>query len=354
MVWKPFLALPNYLGGKRRLCPVIFREIGKIYPPKSWPDLTLLDPCAGACSISLFAKAQGMRVVSGDIAERSYIVQVSIIANDGHQTLTDHDLGLLFQERQNHPHFVAENFVPAHFPARFADFLDLALANIADHPSETKQALLRLCLFKMMKAPRIQFSDTTISRATEQDRLEDLSGHKAKMAERWYLSHPGIGLHRVAKLINEAIFGNGHDNLAYLSDARDLVKQWASRSDILYLDPPYPGVTGYETYHVLDSVLAGYIVPRKRSPWSTSQFSLQLLSLLDVAQEIPLWVISYGSVGVDLGQLLDLIRAYRPARAVIIDYPHLQAIARREVAEANKEYLIIAERRTEGIGTHHL
>ena len=342
MTWQPFLALPNYLGGKRRLCPIIFREIATIYPAHTWPALTLLDPCAGACSVSLYAKAQGMRVIAGDNAQRSYIVQQAVIANDD-QTLTDQDLGGLFQERNSYPHFVTENFVPDHFPANFAAFLDLALAHIADYP-EVKQALLRLCLFKLMKAPRIQFSDTTISRAADQDRLEDLAGHKAKMAERWYLTPPPVSLRRVARQVNRAIFGNGHENLAHLEDAATLTEQWAHEVDILYLDPLYPGVTGYETYRVLDSVFAGQSVPYQRSPWSTAMFSLQLLDLLGKAQAIPLWVISYGSVGTTLAEVLAPVEAYRPTQVISIESPHLQAIARPEVAEANREYIILARR----------
>ena len=343
MTWRPFFALPNYLGGKRRLCPRIFTEIARIYPPRTWLTLTLVDAFAGACSVSLYAKAQGMRVIAGDIAERSHIVQQALIANST-KRLDDHDLGLLFQEHNGYDQFVTMHLVPAHFPSDFADFLDLALANIADHPSAVKQAMLKLVLFKMMKAPRIQFSDTTISRAVELDAIESLAGHKAKMAERWYLTAPEISVKRLSRLINAAIFANGHQNPAHCIDAQDLVEQYASQADILYVDPPYPGVTGYETYRVLDSVFAGRIVRPKRSAWSTPQFTLQLLNLLDVAGDIPLWMISYGSVGVTLDQLLDLIEAYRPAEARTIAYPHLQAIARPEVAQANREYLIVARK----------
>jgi hypothetical protein len=346
MSWAPFLALPNYLGGKRRLAPVIFREIARIYPERQWPGLTLLDPCAGACSISLYAKAQGMRVIAGDIAERSLIVQQAVIANDA-EHLDDHDLGLLFEKRNGCDRFVATHFVPAHFPSEFADFLDLALANIADHPSPTRQALLRLVLFKMMKAPRIQFSDTTISRAVERDTIEHLAGHKARMADRWYLTPPAIIVKRLARVINNAIFANGHQNLAHLCDAQDLVEEYADQVDILYLDPPYPGVTGYETYHVLDCVFAGRLLHTKRSLWSTPQFTLQLLNLLEAADPIPLWVLSYGSVGVTLRQILDLVELYRPARAITVAYPHLQAIARPEVADANREYIIVARKEPE-------
>ena len=344
MTWRPFLALPNYLGGKRWLCPRIFGEIARIYPSNRWADLTLLDPFAGACSVALYAKAQGMRVIAGDIAERSHIVQQAVIANS-RDRLDDHDLGLLFQKRNGYEQFVARHFVPAHFPSDFAGFLDLALANIADHPSPAKQALLRLVLFKMMKAPRIQFSDTTISRAVELDSIESLASHKAKMAERWYLIRPEISVKRLSRLINPAIFANGHRNLANCIDAQNLVNQYAGQAQILYIDPPYPGVTGYETYRVLDSVFAGQFLWPKRSPWSTSRFTLRLLNLLDIAGDVPLWIMSYGGRGITLTQLLDLVQAYRPAEAITIAYPHLQAIARPEVAEANREYLIIAARK---------
>lgn len=343
MAWRPFLALPNYLGGKRKLVPTIFREIAQIYPPRVWPELTLLDPCAGACSVSLYAKAQGFRVISGDIAQRSYIVQQAVIANSS-QTLDGQDLGLLFQKRNGHSQFVADNFVPAHFPSDFADFLDLALANIADHPSPTKRALLQLVLFKLMKAPRIQFSDTTISRAVERGAIEELQGHKARMADRWYLTSPATLARRQARLINRAIFSNGRENLAHQCDAQDLTQQYAPEVQVLYLDPPYPGVTGYETYSVLDSVFAGRVVRTERSLWSTPQFVLQLLNLLDAASDIPLWIISYGSTGVSLHQLLGLISEYRPAQALSIAHPHLQAIARQEVSAQHREYIIIAER----------
>ena len=342
MTWQPFFALPKYLGGKRKLAPTIFAEVAKIYPPRSWPSLTMLDPCAGACSISLFGKAQGFRVIAGDIAERSYIVQQALIANSD-ESLTDQDLGFLLQERNGYERFVAEHFVPAHFPAAFADFLDLALANIAEHPP-TKRALLKLILYKMMKAPRLQFSDTTISRAVEGDFIEALAGHKARMADRWYLTSPVVLVRQLAKIINRAIFANGQENLAHQMDAQHLTEDYVGQVDILYLDPPYPGVTGYETYRVLDSVFAGHMIRPKRSLWSTPQFTLQLLNLLDAAADIPLWVISYGNVGTSLDQVMALVEEYRPAQAITIAYPHLQAIARPEVSDLNKEYLIIAQR----------
>src|SRR5712691_8779567 len=74
-------ALPPYLGGKRRLCPLIFREIDRLVPRRAWRDLTLVDGFLGGGSVSLYAKAQGFRVVSTDIAERSITIGEALIEN---------------------------------------------------------------------------------------------------------------------------------------------------------------------------------------------------------------------------------------------------------------------------------
>jgi len=64
-------ALPPYLGGKRRLCPTIFREIDRLVSRRLWGRVTFLDAFLGGGSVSLYAKAQGFRVVATDIAERA-------------------------------------------------------------------------------------------------------------------------------------------------------------------------------------------------------------------------------------------------------------------------------------------
>ena len=74
MPWRGFDALPPYFGGKRRLCPRVFKEIARFYPREVWATLRLIDPFLGGGSVSLYAKAQGFGVLCGDIAERSFII----------------------------------------------------------------------------------------------------------------------------------------------------------------------------------------------------------------------------------------------------------------------------------------
>jgi len=63
-MWSRFHALIPYFGGKRALCPVIFKAISRSIPTQAWPRTTLLDGFCGGGAVSLFAKAQGMRVIS--------------------------------------------------------------------------------------------------------------------------------------------------------------------------------------------------------------------------------------------------------------------------------------------------
>src|SRR5256712_14068581 len=78
---KMWSALYPYLGGNRRLCPLIFREIDRVLPRRLWRKLTFLDAFLGGGSVSLYAKAQGFRVVAWDIAERAMMVGHGLIAN---------------------------------------------------------------------------------------------------------------------------------------------------------------------------------------------------------------------------------------------------------------------------------
>ena len=74
-------SLPPYLGGKRRLCPTIFREIDDLVPRRLWGRVAFLDAFLGGGSVSLYAKAQGFRVVATDIADRAIVVGEALIAN---------------------------------------------------------------------------------------------------------------------------------------------------------------------------------------------------------------------------------------------------------------------------------
>src|SRR3989344_25120 len=102
---KMFDALLPYFGGKRKLCPIIFGEIHKHFPRDKWEKAIFVDGFLGSSAVSLYAKAQGLRVVANDNSERSYIGGKSLIENN--QTLlTDKDIYKLFKPNQENMHLI--------------------------------------------------------------------------------------------------------------------------------------------------------------------------------------------------------------------------------------------------------
>ena len=115
-------ALPSYMGGKRRLCPLIFREIDRIVPRRRWPELTLLDAFLGGGSVSLYGKAQGLKVVSTDIAERAIVIGRALIENSRVRLLREDVLRLLADKRKR-PGRIEKSMAPSVFTAKQARFL---------------------------------------------------------------------------------------------------------------------------------------------------------------------------------------------------------------------------------------
>src|SRR6266852_6382682 len=118
-------ALYPYLGGKRRLCPLIFREIDRVVPRRLWSGLTFLDGFLGGGSVSLGAKAQGFKVIATDIAERSIIVGQALIENT-RVRLAREDVLRLLAPRTRTLGRVERDYTPSVFTKNVGRFLDAA------------------------------------------------------------------------------------------------------------------------------------------------------------------------------------------------------------------------------------
>src|SRR3972149_4330270 len=120
-------ALPPYLGGKRRLCPTIFREIDRVVPRRLWARLSFLDAFLGGGSVSLYAKAQGFaHVTACDIAERGIVVGQALIENS-RVRLTREDVLRLAAPDSSLPGRVEAEMAPSVFTREQAQFIDRAL-----------------------------------------------------------------------------------------------------------------------------------------------------------------------------------------------------------------------------------
>jgi adenine-specific DNA-methyltransferase len=330
-------ALPAYLGGKRRLCGVIFREIDRIVPRARWRDLTLLDGFLGGGSVSLYAKAQGFHVVATDIAERSIVVGRSLVEN-GRARLTKADVLRVLARQGDDPGAVEARYVPAVFGANVARFVDAALATAAETDDVAKASLIRLLVIKvaMLAHPMSQVRPGTAHRMA--------TGEYEAITEtcvRHYVDALKLttveNLWRLAQDINAGVFaGRGEVHKADILEALPTIA-----ADVAYFDPPYAAVMSYEKeYRVLDEILEGHT--RETSPFTRRDGASMIDRLLERAEHIPVWILSFGNAVVGASDLeAKMARFGRKTKALEIGYMHLPAVATARKKAENRELLVI-------------
>jgi SAM-dependent methyltransferase len=330
-----FRALPAYLGGKRRLAPLIFARLSDFLPVQQWRGLRLLDPMCGGGAICLYAKAFGFEVVASDVAERGAVVARALIGNSSVR-LRQEDVLDLFREPVDF-HLCKKavaQFVPAVFAGWQAECLDRAIARAEARP-EPLQSLLKLVVIKaalrLQPMSLLRGTDARAAAGGDYDRVSPRRlGHYMKT--RSVLTPEGVwGL---AQDVNAGVFGGS--GAAQKGDARHILQD--TRADIVYLDPPYPGTTSYDReYGPLDALLGDEDRTAVTPP--------TLDELLTAAANVPLVVISYGGPGQDLDKVVATVGKYRPLlSAAAVPYPHLRSIAGEERNAKNKEYIVIAGR----------
>ena len=347
-------ALPPYLGGKRRLCPLIFREVDRIVPRRHWPEMTFLDGFLGGGSVSLYAKAQGFKVVATDVALRSITVGDALIGNS-RVRLTREEVLKLAQDPGGAPGPIEAKYAPSTFTHEQARFLERALA-LADQTADTaRAALYRLLAIRvaLLAHPMSQVRAGTIHR------LE--TGEYESITESC-LNHyvDGLRLTRPARLwelaqqINAGIFA-GEARVLRESVIEALP---GIEADVAYFDPPYPGVMSYEKeYRIIDQLLEGSTRPT--SPFTAKTGASVIDLLFDQATHIPIWLLSLGNAVVGIDELEGkMTRFGRRTKAIEIEYQHMPAVATEEKKELNREFLVIgwdpaAELRHEGSGRTH-
>ncbi|MGH9390426.1 MAG: DNA adenine methylase, partial [Vicinamibacteria bacterium] len=307
-------ALPPYLGGKRRLCPLIFREIDRILPRRGWAGRVFLDGFLGGGSVSLYAKAQGFRVVATDIAERAIIIGQALIANS-RVRLTREDVLRLIEPSDAPQGRIERAYVPAVFIQAQARFIDRALAVASRTEDRAKAALIRLLAIRvaLLAHPYSQVRKGTIHRVTTGD-FESIT----ESAVYHYVDGLRLtrteNLWRLAQQINAGVFqGEGEVIRASILDALPSI-----RADVAYFDPPYPGVMSYEKeYRIIDEILEG--ASRPTSPFTAKDGAAMIDGLFERATHIPIWLLSLGNAVVSLGELEEkMARLGRQTQAIEI------------------------------------
>ena len=324
-----FQALPPYLGGKRRLCPLIFAALAEVVPRKEWPGTTFLDPMCGGGAVALYAKAHGFRTTASDLAERGAIVARALVAND-RVRFERADCVRLVGQRALGP-TSAHNAPPA--TAAQQQWLAQALAT-ASHRSEPRRSLLRLLIVTtVLRWYPLSMPSASDAEAAAQGDFDRISSRRLGHYVRARRSFSPDALWQTAEAINRGVFG-GH-GVAAQGDARAVIA--ATSADVVYLDPPYPGTTRYERAYARIDRLLGNAPSDAPSP--------SLDDLLDAARVAPWVVCSYGGPQVRGGAFADQVRRHRPVVTTLsIPYARLRAVATEKTNAQSREYLVIAGR----------
>ena len=330
-------SLPPYLGGKRRLCPLIFREIDRIVPRRRWSGLKLLDAFLGGGSVSLYGKAQGFSVIATDIAERAIVIGQALIENSRVRLTREDVLRLLAPVRRLAGRIESE-MAPAVFTKTQARFIDTALAAADETADPTKAALIRLLAMRtaLLCHAYSQVRKGTIHRVTTGEFESITESAVYHYVDGMRLTTPKK-LWPLAQEINAGVFeGRGRVMKTSVLDALPGIE-----ADVAYFDPPYPGVMSYEKeYKVIDEILEG--ASRPTSPFTAKDGARMIDGLFDRAGHIPIWILSLGNAVVGVEDLeAKMLKHGRRTKAIALKYQHLPAVATEEKKRENREFLVI-------------
>lgn len=331
-----FDALLPYFGGKRKLCPIIFKGVRKYIPREQWQGKVFVDAFLGSGAVSLYAKAQGFKIICNDIAERCFIVGKALIENNN-TYISNTDICRLILPNEGNDHDIEREFVPDVFSIRHAVFLDNAFQNCQSY---LEKYLILKYIFRIR--PYSKFSSpNAFNRPFEDGRFDEIKEtYRGAMSNN--LKTPLELLDILKDKINAGIFSNGLKNEAYKEDVFDFVGK--VNGDILYLDPPYSGTLSYEgEYNILDKIL-GEVKPKSKFSADTGMNVLD--ELLAISGKFPLWVISFGNAGGknELSRLVEMVSKYRKCEAKEYAYKHCEAMASEEHKEQCREWLIVGHK----------
>ncbi len=297
--------------------------------------MTFLDGFLGGGSVSLFAKAQGFRVVATDIAARSMAVGEALIANS-RARLRREDVLRLAHDRGEAPGPVEQGYVPSTFTREQARFLDRSLELAAQTGDRALSALYRLLAIKvaLLAHPMSQVRSGTIHRLESGEYESITESCLYHYVDGMRLTRPGK-LWELAQHINAGVF-QGEGQVIHRSVLEALPE---IQADVAYFDPPYPGVMSYEKeYRVLDEILEGSSKPT--SPFTAKDGASMIDGLFERAQHIPIWLLSLGNAVVGIDELSSKMVG-RETKAIEIAYQHLPAVATEEKKATNKEFLVV-------------
>jgi len=246
-----FDALPPYLGGKRRLLGPIFKEVAKHLDPIHWKQSSFVDGFMGGGSVSIYAKSQFKTVRSNDLSDRSTTIANAVLVNDNTYFGEAHPTMILegCDSSTNYAQSLEDWFIPS-----TARVIDRGLA-YADSLNDPRLAnMVRLVIWRCILYSRPTSGDFTSRNLLERALTGELKASGVAGAKFAFRAPSLYDIKSYCKYTNNGIFRGAA--LTY-TQGDALVESEGWGHDVVYLDPPYAGDTGYDKFYGFsDKVMA--------------------------------------------------------------------------------------------------
>ena len=311
--WRPFTALPSFFGGKRRLVTTVFREVNRVFPRRLWHEMTLVDAFLGGGSVSLWAKAQGFRVLCNDLSDRSRFIAEGIVCNSRTKLRWEDVLRALADQT---PGYAAANLAPELLPppvALAADAFIRAANSFPDPPEpQARPALLRLLAWKLIdySRPFGQFGNKKFGRALQARDFDQLQSVTVMKTACDALTAPSALARKGRAELNAGVIPGEAEFRQ--QDAFEFLAQ--HRADVAYLDSPYAGSSSYEhEYARLDSLFAGRDLELPTSVFNSADGLGALERLLAATRgRYRLVIVSFGAMAHSPAEILGVVQGVFP------------------------------------------
>jgi DNA adenine methylase len=205
----------RFMGSKQNILPYLWQAASP------FDFESILDLFSGSGVVSYMFKAQGKQVFSNDFMAMGAAYTCAMVENN-HVILSDNDVDRLLDRAVKTDHFVSTTFKGLYFRDEENHLIDCIRANIKKIKCGYKRAIAMTALIRaaMKKRPRGIF--TYIGERYDDGR-RDL---KLSFEDHFV---------QAVKIVNQAVFDNGKNNLSRQGDA--LAVHW--KPDMVYMDPPY-------------------------------------------------------------------------------------------------------------------
>jgi DNA adenine methylase len=205
----------RFMGSKQNILPYIWQVASE------FDFQSVLDPFSGSGIVSYMFKAHNKQVFSNDFMAMSAAYACAMVENN-HTTLADKEVEELLDQTVETDRFVSTTFKGLYFKDEENHLIDCIRANIKRMKNKYKRAIAVTALIRaaLKKRPRGVF--TYIGERYDDGR-RDL---KISFRDQFI---------RAVKVVNQAVFSNGKENISRWGDA--MTVHW--KPDLVYIDPPY-------------------------------------------------------------------------------------------------------------------